>query len=94
MAHTFEELVTKQRTADQANAEVLRLRDTYNKAAEGGGWTEEQTEAYEVAWRAWRDQAEAVQAAVTEHANGEGKSRYDVEADVKKAARHPEAAEV
>ncbi|MGW1744618.1 hypothetical protein ACWCRD_03160 [Streptomyces sp. NPDC002092] len=43
-------------------------------------------------WRAWRDAAEAFQAAVTEYA-AEGESRVEVEMRVKKAVRHPEAAE-
>jgi len=33
-----------------------------------------------------------VQAAVTEHASEQGLGRYDVEMDVKKKARHAEAA--
>ena len=80
MAHTFEELVTLQCTADEAHARVLALRE------EGG-------EAYDEAWRAWREAAETVQAAVTEHAKGEEKPRYGVEAAVKRQARHPEPAE-
>jgi len=35
--------------------------------------------------------AEAVQAAVTQYAADHGASRYEVEAAVKKSARHPEA---
>ena len=42
-------------------------------------------------WEAWRMCAEAVQAAVTQHAADHGESRYEVESAVKKAARHPEA---
>ncbi|MFF7067321.1 hypothetical protein [Streptomyces pseudovenezuelae] len=79
MAHTFEDLVNLQHTADEAHARVLTLR------TEGG-------EAYEEAWRAWRGAAEAVQTAVTEHATAENKPRYDIEAAVKKQARHPEPA--
>ncbi|MFD8199952.1 hypothetical protein [Streptomyces sp. NPDC059701] len=40
---------------------------------------------------AWLKAAEAVQAAITEHAAAdEGTSRYEVEMAVKKAVRHPE----
>ena len=80
MAHTFEDLVNLQRTADEAHARVLALR------TEGG-------EVYDEAWQAWREAAQAVQAAVTEHAKAEKKPRYDIEAAVKKQARHPEPAE-
>lgn len=41
--------------------------------------------------RAWREAAEAFQAAVTEYAADEGESRYEVEMRAKKAVRHPEA---
>jgi len=78
--HTFEELVNLQHTADEAHARVLALR------AEGG-------EAYDEAWQAWRNAAEVTQAAVTEHAKAKEKPRYDIEAAVKKQARHPEPAE-
>ncbi|MFJ8098691.1 hypothetical protein [Streptomyces griseofuscus] len=44
---------------------------------------------YETACRAWRDLARDAQAAVTEYAKERGESRYDTEAGVKKAARHP-----
>ncbi|MFJ2697398.1 hypothetical protein ACIO5Z_14390 [Streptomyces rochei] len=40
---------------------------------------------------AWRETADAFQAAVVEHADAEGKSRYEVEMAAKKAVRHPEA---
>lgn len=39
-------------------------------------------------WERWRTAAETVQAAITEAA-GDG-NRYELEARVKKAARHPE----
>lgn len=41
-----------------------------------------------VQWQAWREAAERFQAAVGEHAEAEGKSRYEVEMAVKKAVRH------
>ncbi|MFB7594676.1 hypothetical protein [Streptomyces sp. NPDC056160] len=88
MAHTFEELVEMQRAAGQAQAQVEQLRDQYGPPT-AQPWSEQQTQTYETAWRAWRDLARDVQAAVTEHAAAEGQSRTEVEAGVKKAARHP-----
>ncbi|MFF7452129.1 MULTISPECIES: hypothetical protein [unclassified Streptomyces] len=87
MAHTLEELVDMQRSADQAHARVLQLRDEYGRPSDVE-WTDEQTLTYEQAWKVWREQAAAVQAAVTEHAKEQGSARFQVEADVKKAARH------
>ncbi|MFI1723901.1 hypothetical protein [Streptomyces sp. NPDC020489] len=87
MAHTFEELVDMQRTADKAHAHVVQLRDQYGRPTTTE-WTDEQTLTYEQAWKEWRKQAAAVQAAVTEHAKEQGTARYQVEADVKKAVRH------
>jgi hypothetical protein len=86
VAHSFEELVEKQRAANEAHAKVLELRDTYG-APTATPWTETQTDTYETAWRAWRDLARDVQAAVTEYAKDEGKPRNEIEADVKKEAR-------
>ncbi|MEU2487012.1 hypothetical protein ABZ593_20690 [Streptomyces sp. NPDC012617] len=43
------------------------------------------------AWTAWREAAQAVQRAVTEHAAATEESRVDVEMALKKAVRHPEA---
>ncbi|MGW9029133.1 hypothetical protein ACWGQ5_34390 [Streptomyces sp. NPDC055722] len=91
MEHTLDELVEKQCTADQAQAQIEQLRDEYGPPA-AETWSEQQTETYETAWRAWRDLARDVQSAITEYAKAEEKARYDVEADVKKQARHPEMA--
>ncbi|MFF5407839.1 hypothetical protein ACFY8K_33855 [Streptomyces misionensis] len=88
MAHTFEELVTMQRAADAARAQVEQLRDTFGPPSTQP-WSEQQTEVYETAWRTWRDLARDAQAAVTKYAKEQGESRYDTEAGVKKAARHP-----
>lgn len=41
-------------------------------------------------WRSWREAAERVHAAITDHAVAGGLSRYEVEVAVKKAVRHPE----
>ncbi|MFE0451159.1 hypothetical protein ACFW2D_07690 [Streptomyces sp. NPDC058914] len=89
MAHTFEELVEKQRAADEAHARVLGLRDAYG-APTAAPWSETQTDTYETAWRAWRDLARDAQAAVTEYAKDQGKPRADVEAEVKRTAQTPE----
>ncbi|WP_369274544.1 hypothetical protein AB5J55_35505 [Streptomyces sp. R11] len=48
---------------------------------------------YDSARQAWLAAAAAFQAAVTEHADAEGKPRVDVEMAVKKAVRHPEPAD-
>ncbi|WP_438307133.1 hypothetical protein ACSHXN_47780 (plasmid) [Streptomyces sp. HUAS TT11] len=90
MAHTFDELVEKQRAADKAQVQVEQLRDTYGSPT-AELWSEQQTGTYETAWRAWRDLGRDVQAAITEYAKDEGVARNVVEADVKKQARHSEA---
>ncbi len=78
-----------QRRADEAHARVEQLRDQYGPPAHAE-WSEQQSQTYETAWRAWRDLARDVQAAVTEYAKEQGEARNDAEADVKKAARHPD----
>ncbi|GAA3854394.1 hypothetical protein GCM10023084_05730 [Streptomyces lacrimifluminis] len=77
-----------QRAADQAHNRVKELRDTYGPPITAP-WTEQQTSTYETAWRAWRDLARDVQAAVTEYAREQGQSRQEVEADVQKVVRRP-----
>ena len=79
VAHTFEELVEMQRRADEAHAQVLALRDQFGPPS-SASWSDQQTETYETAWRAWRDLARDVQAAVTEYAKDQGENRYHVEA--------------
>lgn len=88
MERTFDELVAMQRAADQAHARVEELRDQYGPPAHTP-WTPIQTDTYETAWRAWRDLARDVQSAMTEYAKEQGTARSQVEADVKKAVRHP-----
>lgn len=78
-----------QRAADEAHARVEALREQYGSPT-AHKWTETQTDTYETAWRAWRDLARDVQAAVTEYANAKGQPRSETEADVKKAVRHSE----
>jgi hypothetical protein len=41
-------------------------------------------------WKRWYDAAVEIQAAITEHAKDTGRNRFEVEAAVKKAARHPD----
>ncbi|MDT0387845.1 hypothetical protein [Streptomyces dubilierae] len=89
MAHTFEGLVTMQRTADEAHARVRQLQDDYGRPSEVE-WTDEQMLTWHTAWKAWRDAADAVQQAVTEHAKEQGTGRHQIEVDVKAKARHPE----
>ncbi|MFJ9630619.1 hypothetical protein ACIQPR_39395 [Streptomyces sp. NPDC091280] len=88
MAHTFEELVEKQRAADQARARVKEMRDALGAPAHEP-WTEAQTETYETAWRAWRDLSREAQSAVGEYAKDEGLDRAGVTADVERAAGGP-----
>ncbi|MGW3986465.1 hypothetical protein [Streptomyces sp. NPDC004830] len=90
MAHTFEELVEKQRTADEAYARVRQLQDAYGPPTQTK-WSEQQTTTWETAWRAWRDLARDVQAAVTAYARQEDTARTEIEARVKEAVRHGEA---
>jgi uncharacterized protein YukE len=80
----------KQRAADQAHAALERLQATYGRPT-SGSWTDDQHAEWRAAWTAWIDAAARVQAAVTEHARAEEKSRHEVEGAVKRAARHPEA---
>ncbi|MFJ8049839.1 hypothetical protein [Streptomyces luteogriseus] len=87
MAHTFEELVTAQRAADDAHAKVQQLQGDYGRPT-ASEWTDEQTATWRAAWQAWLDAARDVQAAVTGHATEQGTARTQVEADVKRAARH------
>ena len=81
MAHTFEELVDMQRTADEAHATVRAQRDQGDPSA------------FDTAWQAWRSLAQDVQAAVTEHAKEQDKMRAGVELEVKREARHGAPAE-
>lgn len=76
MADTFEDLVDKQRAADQAHATVQALRGQGDPSA------------YDSAWQTWRDLAQRVQSAVTEHAQEQGAMRAGVELEVKRAVRY------
>ncbi|MCX4648270.1 MULTISPECIES: hypothetical protein [unclassified Streptomyces] len=72
--------------ANAARLQVLTPRDDYGPTI-ATPWTEAQTETYETAWRAWRDLARDVQAAVTEHAKVQGAQRHEIESDVKAKAK-------
>ncbi|MFJ3714671.1 hypothetical protein [Streptomyces sp. NPDC090057] len=85
MAHTFEELVAKQRAAEAAHRTVAELRDAYGPPA-GSQMTGAQSGTYETALRAWRDLDREVQTAVSEYAKETGRPRADVEAEVARAA--------
>ncbi|MGA5036768.1 hypothetical protein ACPCA8_06855 [Streptomyces capoamus] len=85
MAHTFEELVQKQRAAEAARIMVEELRDAYGPPAERR-MTGAQSGTYETALRAWRDLARDAQTAVSEYAKETGRSRSEVEAEVERAA--------
>ncbi|MFJ4980302.1 hypothetical protein ACIP6X_34090 [Streptomyces coeruleorubidus] len=88
MAQVFEELVQMQRAADEAHTVVEQLQDQHGRPTQTE-WTDEQQTSWETAWRAWRDLAGDVQAAITDHAKEQGAARHQVEAEVK-AARHPD----
>ncbi|MFF0384033.1 hypothetical protein [Streptomyces sp. NPDC004286] len=85
MAHTFEELVQKQRAAAAAHATVDELRDTYGPPAERS-MTGAQSGTYETALRAWRDLARDAQTALSDYARETGRARAEVEAEVEEAA--------
>ncbi|MEU6549437.1 hypothetical protein ABZ915_03975 [Streptomyces sp. NPDC046915] len=89
MAHTFEELVEKQRAAEAAHARAMALREAYGPPAQAQ-WTGAQSSTYETALRAWRDLAREVQTALGEYAKETGRSRTETEAEVQRAAAEPE----
>ncbi|MCT9089895.1 hypothetical protein N4G70_13585 [Streptomyces sp. ASQP_92] len=88
MAHTSEELVEMHRAVEAAHAQAESLRAQYGPPGTRP-WSARQSQTYETAWRAWRDLARDMQAAVTAYANDHGEGRQDVESRVKKAAGRP-----
>ncbi|MFC8372338.1 MULTISPECIES: hypothetical protein [unclassified Streptomyces] len=84
MAHTFDELVAKQRAADEAHSRVRQLRDAYGPPTRTK-WSGHQTATWETAWRAWRDLARDVRLAVTEYARTEGRPLHEIEAELRRA---------
>ncbi|MEV7684440.1 hypothetical protein [Streptomyces bungoensis] len=69
-----ENLIALERTAEEQRARLAGLADA----------------EYDEQWRRWREASEAVQAAITAHAEATGVSRYELERAVKKAVRHAE----
>ncbi|MFJ8630730.1 hypothetical protein [Streptomyces sp. NPDC093568] len=91
MTTLFQELVAKERAAEQAHDRVEELRGMYGSPTQQGGWSPRQTETYNTALRAWRDLAREVQVALAEYARAQGEKRGDVEEQVKKAVWHTES---
>ncbi len=85
MAHTFEELIEKQRAAVEAHRGVEGLRAQYGPPARTGGWSDTQTQTFDTAWRAWRDRARDARTSLTEYAREQGAALGDVESEVAKA---------
>ncbi len=81
-----------QRAADEAHAQVQQLQAEYGRTGTSE-WTDEQHTTWRAAWKAWVHAAGEVQDAISEHATEQGAARNQVEADVKKAARHPDSEE-
>jgi len=84
VAHTFDEIVAKQRAADAAYARVRHLQETYGPPT-AAKWSEQQTATWETAWRAWRDLARDVHVAVSDYARQEDVPRREVETRVREA---------
>ncbi|WP_432197331.1 hypothetical protein [Streptomyces sp. bgisy027] len=88
MTTIFQELVAKERAAEQAHSRVEELRGMYGPPTQQGGWSPRQTETYNTALRAWRDLAREVQVALADYARERGETRSDVEEQVHKAVGH------
>ncbi|MFF5778197.1 hypothetical protein ACFY7Y_14750 [Streptomyces virginiae] len=74
--------------AIELSDELIQLQRAANQAREqalAGPYSRE-------AWRPWLEAADALQAAVTEHATAAGQDRHKLEVAVKNAAREPAAA--
>ncbi|GHJ39002.1 hypothetical protein [Streptomyces sp. TS71-3] len=85
MATTFGEIVEKQQVADEAYAKVQELRNQYGPPA-AAAQTEQQTDTYETALRAWRDLDREVRGAITDFAKEQGLVRQEVEDRVRAEA--------
>ncbi|MFF3346451.1 hypothetical protein [Streptomyces sp. NPDC002779] len=90
MAHTFEELIQKQRAADEAHRRVEALLVQYGPATHIGGWSGMQRQTYNTAWRAWRDLERDAHTAIAEYAREQGASLSGVEAEVAASVRKAE----
>ncbi|MFG2811529.1 hypothetical protein [Streptomyces massasporeus] len=88
MALAFEDLMTLQRTADEAHTRLQRHYDAYGRTPPSQ-WTQKQRSEWRAAWAAWvkavSDLHEAVSAYAAEHDGLQSR----VGADVKQAARPP-----
>lgn len=78
-----------QRTVDAAAVQAEQLRSQYGPPG-ARSWSARQTRTYETAWRAWRDLARDMQAAVAEYAADHDEARQDLESRVRTAAGSPE----
>ncbi|MFC9537281.1 hypothetical protein ACFVFJ_44095 [Streptomyces sp. NPDC057717] len=87
MADISDDLMKKQQATDEAHARVRALQGTVRPALAGGRLEREQHAEYDAAWKAWRDAAVEVHAAIGRNESG---SRYEVEAALKKAVRYPD----
>lgn len=76
MAEVADELIKLGGSAEEERAKLAGL------AGDG----------YDAQWRRWREASEAVQRAVTAHAEATEASRYEIEQAVMKAVRHPQEA--
>ncbi|CAM5365924.1 MULTISPECIES: hypothetical protein [Streptomyces] len=85
MTTIFQELVAKERAAEEAHSRVEELRGMYGPPTRQGGWSPRQTETYNTALRAWRDLAREVQVALADYARERGETRSDVEKQVHQA---------
>lgn len=94
MTNIFDELVEKQRAAEQAHHRVEKLRGMYGPPTQEGGWSQRQTTTYNTALRAWRDLARDVRTAVADYARAQGERRSDVEARVRRAVRQKRTGDV
>lgn len=84
------DLVVAQRNTDALQARVHELQQQYGRPDAEGSWSDEQHRAWDEAWRSWREAAEALHGQVSALAEKLGQNRFDVEAALKKAARHPD----
>ncbi|WP_128382366.1 hypothetical protein [Streptomyces cavernae] len=88
-----EDLIEEQRKANAAHAELLALRERFSHAGgqeamvPPGEWTAEQRAAWDAQQAAWRDLLGPLHARVTQAAEELGASRYQVEMELKQAAK-------
>ncbi|MCX4778191.1 hypothetical protein [Streptomyces sp. NBC_01264] len=88
-----DDLLALQRAADEAHAQLKALSEEYGRPTQEVGWTEEQHAAWDEALEVWRQRGAEAQQAVTDHAAATSQDRGKLEAEVKKAVRHPEPTE-